>query len=91
MTDKSKPGGPSPPWMGLGATGQFPEGKASPHDEGAVLFAIGERDDNVIVDFGTPVVWLGMPPEQAVAMAQLLIAKARIVARRQGKPLTVIL
>lgn len=75
----------------LGPTGKFPAGKVSTVDEGEVRFAIGERDANVIIDFGTPVVWLQMPPEQAVAMAQLLIAKARVVARRQGKPLTVTL
>ena len=96
MDDKPKnPGGSSSPWMGikpkLGATGQFPHGKAAPDDEGAVRFAIGERDGNVLIDFGTPVKWMAMPPEQAVAMAQTLIAKARIVARRQGKSLTVVL
>jgi hypothetical protein len=85
MSDKS--------WKGtrLGATHTFPDGRARTDDEGAVRFAIGERENNVIIDFGTPVVWLGMPPEQAVAMAQLLIAKARVVARRQGKTLTVVL
>jgi len=75
----------------LGKTGQFPPGKASAHDEGSLNFAIGERDGNVLIDFGTPVKWMAMPPEQAVAMAQTLIAKARIVARRQGKSLTVVL
>jgi hypothetical protein len=73
----------------LGATGMFPQGKLTRHDEGELSFAIGERDDLVVVNFATPVVWLAISPEQAVAMAQLLIAKARIVARRQGKPLTV--
>lgn len=94
MSDTPKrPGGSSSPWMGtkLGATGQFPNGKASAVDEGSVRFAVGERDNNVLIDFGTQVIWLAMPPEQAVAFAQLLIAKARIVARRQGKPLTVLL
>lgn len=74
-----------------GATGKFPHGKLTRHDEGELNLTIGESDDNVIINFGTPVSWMAMSPEQAVSLAQLLIAKARIVARRQGKPLTVTL
>ena len=73
----------------LGATGDFPEGKLNGADEGGLRFAIGEEGGNVIIKFGSPVAWLGMPPEQAVAMAELLIRKARIVARRTGTVLTV--
>ena len=57
--------------------------------EGELNFAIGERWENVFIDFGSPVAWLAMPPEQAVAFAELLIKKARYVARRQGRTLTV--
>jgi hypothetical protein len=73
----------------LGATGELPHGKLNASDEGELRFAIGEEHDNVMVRFGKPISWLAMPPDQAVAMAQLLIAKARIVARRTGKALTV--
>lgn len=73
----------------LGRTGDFPHGKLNGSDEGGIRFAIGEDGDNVVINFGTPVAWLGMPPEQAVALAEMLIAKARIVARRTGKVLTV--
>ena len=90
MNDKPKGWNASAsPW--IGATGQFPYGKINACDEGQLRFAIGERDNNVILDFGKEVVWLAMPPEQAVALAQMLIAKARIVARRQGRTLTVTL
>ena len=75
----------------LGATGQFPHGKMSAADEGAIMFKVDEDGGNVVLDFGTPVVWMGMTAEQAVALGQLLIAKARVVARRQGKALTVVL
>ena len=73
----------------LGCTGNFPHGKLNGSDEGGIRFAIGEDGGNVVINFGTPVAWLGMPPEQAVALAEMLIAKARVVARRQGKMLTV--
>lgn len=73
----------------LGATGDFPHGKMNGSDEGGLRFAIGEDGGNVVLNFGTPVAWLGMPPEQAVALAEMLITKARIVARRTGKVLMV--
>jgi len=73
----------------LGPTGTFPSGKLTRHDEGALNFAIGEQGESVVLKFGEPVAWMGMTPEQAVGLAELLIKKARVVARRQGKPLTV--
>lgn len=75
----------------LGASGHFPDGRLKASDEGELTFLIGEEHHNVMVRFGKPVTWLAMTPEQAVSMAQLLIGKARVVARRQGKPLVVVL
>jgi hypothetical protein len=74
----------------LGPTGKFPNGKLGPGDKGELQFAIGEQHGNVVIDFGrTAVTFLAMPPDQAVAFAEVLIAKARIIARRSGKTLTV--
>jgi len=60
----------------LGKTGEFPEGKMTPHDEGAIQFAIGAKDGKVVIEFATPVAWLGMQPEQAITLAESLIEKA---------------
>ncbi len=46
---------------------------------------------NVVVDFGKPVVWVGMPPQQAVDFANRMIRQAREAAREAGVPLTVML
>ncbi len=73
----------------IGKTGLFPEGKLTPTDEGSIQFALGERDGNLIINFGQPVYWLGMPPQQAVGLAEAIIAKARVIARRRGEALTV--
>ena len=73
----------------FGRTGDFPHGKLNGSDEGGIRFALGEDGGNVVINFGTPVAWLGMPPEQAVALAEMLIAKARIIARRERTMLTV--
>ncbi len=61
----------------VGATGQFPDGKLAPHDEGEIFFAVGIKDGRVILDFGKPVHSLGMTPHQAVAIAEMLVSKAR--------------
>ena len=73
----------------LGATGDFPDGKLNEYDEGAVKLAIGNNDGHVIIDFGTPVVWMGLKPNEAVSMAQSLIKQARALANETGEVLEV--
>lgn len=71
-----------------GATGTFPAGQLTPHDEGAIQFAVGVKNHKVCVDFGTPVAWVGMEPEQAMQLAQSLVEHARAAARGTGKVLS---
>lgn len=68
----------------LGATHDFPEGKMNEHDEGGIRMAIGHTEPNpaspkgnVIIEFGTPVKWVGMGKREAVAMGNLLIFHAQ--------------
>ena len=67
-----------------GAIGSYPEGHLTPTDEGAIQFAVGESNGKVVVDFGTPVQWLGMSVQQAADLASSLLKKAREVGRKQG-------
>lgn len=60
----------------FGATGKFPEGKLTPSDEGELQFGITNNNGQVIVNFGKPVAWLGMQPQQAVALADALMRHA---------------
>ena len=62
----------------LGATGEYPHGRYGKHDEGEIRFAIAadRQQRKVLIDFGKPVHSLGMTPEQASELAELLIAKA---------------
>lgn len=68
-----------------GALGEFPHGKIAKDDEGSLQFAIGERDGKVVIDFGTPVHWMGMTPQQAADFASAVLKRARQVARRTGE------
>lgn len=61
----------------LGATGLFPEGKLTGEDEGEIKFAIANAKGKVLLDFGTPVVWMGLLPDQADAIARTLVKHAK--------------
>lgn len=64
--------------MRLGATGEYPHGHYGKHDEGEIRFAVAadRRHRKVLIDFGKPVHSLGMTPEQAGELADMLTAKA---------------
>lgn len=68
-----------------GATDHFPAGKLNKTDEGGIQFAIGEQHGKVVIDFGTPVHWLGMTPQEAADFASALLKRARLVARKSGE------
>ena len=65
----------------LGMTGQFPDGKLTTSDEGQIAFGVGDHEGKVIINFGTPVVWMGMSPQEAVEFAELLIKRARAISK----------
>jgi hypothetical protein len=68
-----------------GALGDFPEGQMNKTDEGAVQFAVGVQGGKVVLDFGTPVAWVGMNPQQAADLATLILKRAREAARATGQ------
>ena len=68
---------------------KYPHGKLNEHDEGELAMAISHEDGNVVLNFNKPVAWIGMPPEQAMGLAELLIEHAR--ALKPGIPLTLTL
>ena len=69
---------------------EFPRGRISGDDDGSLTFKIGaDADKGVIaIEFSKPVVWVAMPPQQAVELAQLLIQHARSITK---EPLQIIL
>ena len=60
----------------FGATGAQPAPEQSPDDEGAIQFALGTANGQVIVNFGKPVAWLGLSPHQAMTLGQALLVQA---------------
>jgi len=60
----------------LGETGKFPDGKLTDHDEGEIVFAIGVKDNKVVMHFGKSVAWVGMTAEQARQLSNILDLRA---------------
>lgn len=60
-------------------------GKLNANDEGETDLQIGTESGRVVIKFAKPVAWIGFPPEQAIALAEVLIKHARSCATQ---PLT---
>jgi len=59
----------------LGKTGKFPQGKLNEHDEGGLTYSVGIDQDKIIIDFNTPVAWLGLDMNAAKSLAEALLKK----------------
>lgn len=68
-----------------GPIGAYPDGMLTPKDEGSIQFAVGGKDGKVVIDFGSPVAWVGMTPQQAMDLAATIMSHARKVARENGE------
>lgn len=73
----------SHPFKTFGATGKFPRGKLHESDEGELQMGITVRNGTVVLVFGKPVAWFGMPPSKARELARLLIERSDEATRAQ--------
>jgi hypothetical protein len=65
-----------------GIFGEYPDGRLSPDDEGGIAMAVSHVAGRVKLTFPKPVAWLGLRPEEAIGLAQLLIDHAKAAAPR---------
>lgn len=57
--------------------GEFPDGKLNPDDAGQLPFLIGVENERVVIQYPKLIAWLGMTPDEAIGMAELLVKHAR--------------
>lgn len=74
------------PEVQLGAQHDFPAGQYGPTDEGALRFAVGHDKTNgrVVMEFGSPVAFMAMEPDQARHLANLLLTHAGLISPTPG-------
>lgn len=53
------------------------EDKLRPDDQGGILMAVHVERGHVVIEFPKPVMWLGLPPELAIKLAEDLIRNAQ--------------
>jgi hypothetical protein len=63
----------------LGPTGQFPQGKLNPDDEGELQIAIGQENGKVVVKFGKKVAWIGLDADGALGFASAITEHAMAI------------
>lgn len=66
-----------------GIFGEYPDGKLSPDDEGGLAMAVGHVSGRVKLQFPKPVAWIALSPDDAIALAQLLIDHAKAAGLRE--------
>lgn len=56
---------------------RYPEGKLGAHDEGVLNIRMGidPKSNNLIIDFGKEVIWIGMSKEQAINFAKMILKR----------------
>jgi hypothetical protein len=69
--------------LGLGATGDFPEGSLGAKDEGGLRLAITATKGHVFVNFGKPTAWFAMGPDQATQFANSILKRAAEAAEQE--------
>lgn len=57
----------------LGGQGTYSDGKACDDDEGDLRLQVTHSGEDVRIDFGKPVAWLGFPKDQAIQFAMLIL------------------
>ena len=72
------------------ATRKWPEGRLDGTDDGQLVYKVGSDPETglVKIEFGKPVAWMAMSPQDAVNLAQSLIKHARSISK---EPIRIVL
>jgi hypothetical protein len=68
----------------IGPTGEFPDGKIDPTDQGSLTLRVGidELHNQVVIDFGRMSVrWLALGPNDAIELTEIILNKVDLLTR----------
>lgn len=68
----------------LGPTGDFPNGRLNLDDEGGLNMGIRTEGGCVRVDFAKEISWFAIGPDDALALASILVRHAMALKARRG-------
>jgi len=68
----------------LGPTGRFPDGKLMKDDDGEIKISVAVVKNVIVLDFGTPILWLGLPPDSADRLAECLKKRVQEIREAQA-------
>lgn len=57
--------------------GEYPNGRLNANDAGGIAMSVGVEEGRVRLDFAKPVAWIGLTPDEAVGLAEILVKHAR--------------
>lgn len=66
--------------------GEYPAGRLNGNDSGALAMGVGIESGKVVLQFPKPIAWIGMTPDEAIGLAEILMKNARQAG--STKPLT---
>ena len=60
---------------------KWPHGRSGPDDDGQLIFAVAYDPEHrfVLIQFGKPVAWMALKPEEAIEFASCILRKANTV------------
>ena len=64
---------------------KYPQGKLTESDKGELEFSIAVHEGRVVLNWGKPVLWIGVPPAQARAIAASLLRTAEEAEQQARK------
>ena len=70
--------------LGLGPTGEYPQGTLGPDDEGGLKAAMTVVGGKIVINFGKEISWLAMTPGEARILSEALLKNAGKAEKQSG-------
>lgn len=69
----------------LGKMDNHPQGKLNDDDEGGLTYSVSVTQDKIIINFNTPVAWMGLDIDSARVLAGVLLEQISFIEKQKEK------